>query len=291
MRSIYALGLAALFCATSVFAQTPAYKYVVRGDTVPDVPFAAWESKDSLGTAWHLVSGAEVATAPKTATRYTVKTVRWPTGTVSVLTFPKAGGGVLYALAGETEFYVLKGAVKATVGDETLDLKAGDVAREPRGVLRNAGPAEDTVLVAWDVTSLDGKIGPAVVRAKDAKTVPSWQWQQDGKTIRAATVEDTKKAPPDAVRLTVTRYEFPGNSIRVANMDAAVHPTAPAQVPMDSLIYLTSGHVRFHQGGEVVELHGGDFIREDASQSQVWEHLEKSSFVTTSALAEGAGRR
>jgi len=236
---------------------------------------------------WHSVSGAGAAKAPAQAVRYSVKTVQWPTGTVQVLTFTKAGGGVLYPISRETELFVLKGSVQAMVGSETVVLKAGDVASQPRGTLRSVGAAEDTTIVTWDVTSLDGKIAPAVVRAKDAKTVPSWQWQADGKTMRAATFEETKKAPDDAVKLTVTRYEFPGNSIRVANMEPAVHPTAPAQVPTDSLIYLTSGHVRFHEGGETAELHGGDFIREDASQSHVWEHLEKSSFVTTSALPVG----
>lgn len=288
MRLIHAVACAVLLCAFPAAAQAPANKYVVRGDSVPDVPFAVWEDKDQLGTAWHAASGAEVAKAPAKAVRYTTKTVQWPTGIVRVLTFTKAGGGVLYAVAEETQFFVLKGSVQAMAGSETVVLKAGDLAREARGVLRSVGPAEDTTLIAWDVTSLDGKIGPAVVRAQDARTIPSWQWQQDGKTMRAATVEDTKKAPPDAIKLTVTRYEFPGNSVRVANMEKAIHPTVLAKAPTDSLIYLTSGHVRFHQGGEVAELHGGDFIREDASQAHVWEHLEKSSFVTTSALPVGA---
>jgi quercetin dioxygenase-like cupin family protein len=110
---------------------------------------------------------------------------------------------------------------------------------------------------------------------------------KDGKLMRAATDAEAKKAPPDAIRLTVTRYDFPGNSVRVAHIWPASSATAPASAKTDSLIYFTSGHVRFHQASQVHDVHAGDFIREDASQSHVWEHLTAGSFVTTSALPAG----
>jgi len=54
------------------------------------VAYAGWEEKTAVGANFRFVSGPAVANAPAQAVRFTVKTVRWPTGTVQVLNFTNA---------------------------------------------------------------------------------------------------------------------------------------------------------------------------------------------------------
>lgn len=56
----------------------------------------------------------------------------------------------------------------------------------------------------------------------------------------------------------------------------------------DSLIYVTDGHVRFRRGDEVAEVRAGDFIREEAGMTHVWDQLEDSGFITTTGFAPSA---
>jgi quercetin dioxygenase-like cupin family protein len=249
---------------------------------------AEWEVPDGQSTTVSYATGADaLLKAPANATRYTMKVQEWRTGTVSVLNFTKANGGVLHAITKETELYVLKGSAQVTVDGEVVTLAAGDVAFEPSGVLHRVGAGEDTTIVTWTAGNLEMNARPAVVRGKDVPGTPAYQWMRDGQVVRASTAAEAANAPSDAVRLVIQRYAFPGNSIRVAHiMRGGV--TTPATAKTDSLIYFTSGHVRFHEGNQVYDVNPGDFIYEEAGQQHVWEHLEDASFVTTSALPLGA---
>src|SRR6185437_7708232 len=121
---------------------------------------------------------------------------------------------------------------------------------------------EDTTLVTWNVGSLAPDAKPAVVRSAEAPETGNPQV------------------------LKVKRYEFPGNSIRVATMIAG-SKNGPTSAKTDSLIYLKEGHVRFHEGDEVHDIHAGDFVWEEAGQTHMWEHVDGGSFVTTTGIPKG----
>ncbi len=193
--------------------------------------------------------------------KYTMRTVKWPTGTVRVMNFTKAAG-VMHKLTDETEIFVLKGSVTATVNGSPVVLKTGDVASHATGVLKT-GDAEDTQVISWTVGSLTPDAKPAVVRAADAPEAGN----------------------PEVLK--VKRYEFPGNSIRVATMVAG-SKNGPTSAKTDSLIYIKEGHVRFIEGDETHDLHAGDFVWEEAGVTHRWEHADGGSFVTTTGIPKGA---
>jgi len=236
-------------------------RFIVYGKDLEAVPVAEWEKRGKTLVA---VGKEQIRKAPRRAVRYSVKTVVWPTGTVRVLSFSKAGG-LLHAVTDETEIYVLRGSVKVNVGGTVESLKAGDVVSHPSGVLRAGDVAEDTTLVTWNVgpVSSDAPV-PTVVRG-----------------------EAVKEGGPAGVLL-LKRYEFPGNSVRVATM-AAGSRNGPASAKTDSLMYFKDGHVQFTEGDEVYDVHAGDFLWEQAGQTHRWEHLDGGSFVTTSALPQDTG--
>lgn len=126
-----------------------------------------------------------------------------------------------------------------------------------------------------------------VVRAKDVNTETTAEWVQDGKVMRTATSADTNaKAPADAVKLIMRRYNFDGNSIRVVRLVKGGSRQL-AKATSDSLIYITGGPVRFHQADEVQEVNAGDFIREETSLSHIWDQLNDGGFVTTTGIPSG----
>jgi quercetin dioxygenase-like cupin family protein len=236
---------AAMFCAAAVqAAPLPDDVYVMFGKDVADTAMTA------------KADGATV--------KYTGKIVPWATGTVKVLTFTKAGGGVLHPITDETEIYVLKGEVKANVGGQDVTLGAGDVATHAKGMLRN--PGADAVVVAWTVASLVPNPAPTVVRGADVKEA---------------------RMPADKPTLALKRYEFPGNSIRVATQYPGASPN-PVSAKTDSLIYLTKGSVTFNQNGKAFEVKAGDFIREIAGLPHFWNVTGESGFVTTSGIPANA---
>ncbi len=234
--------------------------YLVRGTDRPDTPMAAWNADGQVATA---SGAAAVADAPQGAVRYAAKLVAWPTATVKVLTFSKDAGGVLHPITDEKTVYVLEGGLQATVDGATVDLSAGDLVSLPEGALRNAGAARDAVVVAWTAGSLTPDATPAVVRAGDVNT-------------------------REAGQLTIRRYEFPGNSVRVVGLGKGLK-TNEASAKTDSLIYLTGGPLQFTQEGQEFTVTAGDFIREVAGAKHFWNVTEESGFVTTSALPAGAG--
>lgn len=88
--------------------------------------------------------------------------------------------------------------------------------------------------------------------------------------------------------LTLKRYEFPGNSVRVVSQ-AKGYKTTPNSAKTDSLMRITKGPVRFFENGQEFVVEAGDFIREVAGLQHNWDSFEESGFVTTSALPVGAG--
>lgn len=254
--------LTVIFCALflSATAGSPvlaASKFVAFGKDVAATPTAAW----SEGSAVKSASGAEAAKAPKGGAKYTVKAVTWPTSVVRVMTFKKADGGVLHPITDETQFYVLKGAAEFNVNGAPVVLKEGDVATYAKGAVRDGG-ADETVIVSWTVGPLTGEPTPTVVRGADVKENPT-------------------------PALVLKRYDVPGNSVRVVKLLKG-NSTPEGTAKTDSLIYLTSGKLRFYEADEVHEVGGGDFIWEEAGQKHHWDILENSSFVTTSGLPKGA---
>lgn len=232
-------------------------KFIVKGKTLQAVPMAAWE--DANGKAQIATGKGQIAKAPAKAVKFSMKSVAWPSGTVKEITFSK--GGVFYPISDETQIYVKSGSITANIGGAQTVLKAGDVAVRPTG---NLTGKEAAVLVTWNVDSLDGKKASTVVRGADVKD------------------------PAKDAMVGVKRYEFPGNSIRVASMLKG-GKNGPASAKTDSLIYLKEGHVRFFEGDEVHDVVAGDFIWEEAGQQHRWEHVDGGTFVTTSALPKGSG--
>ena len=234
--------------------------FVVKGDSLAATPMAAWEH----GGAIHGASGSAAAAAPKSAVRYEMKSVPWPTATVKVLSFSASTGGVLHPLTDETLFYVKQGSLQATIAGERVTLNAGDVASLPEGALGNPGAPSDATVVAWTAPSLTLDATPAVVRAQDVPT------SQAGGGL-----------------LSIRRYQFPGNSVRAVTLAEGL-VTNPNTAPTDSMIYVTAGPMRFFQDGQEFEVTAGDFIREVAHLMHNWDVTETSGFVTTSALPIGA---
>jgi quercetin dioxygenase-like cupin family protein len=286
MRTLV-LGLAGALVtlpAAAILAPTNPIEtvHIFKGSSIPSEPFAEWEVKDEHGTRVQLAQGKEaVDKAPANAVRYEVKTVSYPTGTIREFRFKKATGGVLHMTTVETELYVLKGSAEVGVGKKREKLAAGDGVSMPSGVLRSVGTPEDTVIIAWTVGSSVPNPKAMVVRGKDVKAEMTGEWDEDGKVKRTGTTAETnKQAPKDARRLLSKRYEFDGNSLRVAHLYKGAN-RSPAKTTTDSLIYVTEGPIIFHQEKEVMEVNPGDFIHEEAGLTHIWEQVHDGGFVTT----------
>ncbi len=252
---------AALSAAAPAVGQAPVGDdvYVLAGATVKPVAMAAWADGATVKSAM----GADAAKAPASAVKYSAKTAPWATGCVRVLTFSAASGGVLHPITDETLLYVLAGAAQVDVAGKPAMLAQGDVVSAPAGALRNAGGAADAVIVTWNAKVLSGEATPTHIKGADVK--------EGG-----------------GGGLALKRYELPGNSVRAVRLTAGTK-TNPNSAKTDSLIYMTSGNLRFFQNGKEFNVTAGDFIRELAGLMHNWDVTENSSFVTTSALPIGAG--
>jgi quercetin dioxygenase-like cupin family protein len=191
---------------------------------------------------------------------------------------------VLHPIGDETQLYVLEGAATVGVGGAPTSIRAGDAVSRPDGMLRGDG---DATLIAWTVGSAVAAPRPMVVRAEDVTAQMTAEWMEGDTVVRTATTAETEgKAPADAKRLLSRRYTFDGNSIRVAKLLKGGR-RAPATMTADSLIYVTGGPLRFRQGDEEMVVNAGDFIREEAGLTHVWDQLEDGGFVTTTGFASG----
>jgi len=267
----------------------PASEPEIHGSEVDAVPYAEWEENLRSGPTNRIVWGKDaVERAPPRAARYTQKSYVFPTGTIRVLEFRKASGGMLHAITMENALFVLKGSGTVGIAGKDVSVAAGDAVNYPSGVLRGSGDA--TVLLFTVTGTLQNDASAAgIVHARDALTTKTAEWTRGGQVIRARTAAELRKAPKDAIRLAVTRYEFPGNSIRVAHSFRG-GPTSPATGPLDALIYVTSGKLRFYESGKVYDALPGDALREIAGEHHWWNRLEDSSFVAISSLPVAGAR-
>ena len=274
-----------LFCAAFAVSSAsadpaPAGKHILSGDTVAAVPHVSWEQDGRLHTA---IGQTAVNQAPATAARYEVKAVTWPTGTLRVLTYKD--GGALHPISDETELYVMSGAAEVGVGGQRVSIVAGDAVSRPSGAIQSGKAVGETVILAWSVGSTVRDPKPMVARAADVSAETTAEWLEGGQVMRTATtVETNAKAPPDAVKLISRRYNFDGNSIRVARFVKGGSRQL-AKMTSDSLIYVTGGPVRFHQADEVQVVNAGDFIREESGLSHIWDQLSDGGFITTTGIA------
>ncbi|MDX2221309.1 MAG: hypothetical protein SFV21_01095 [Rhodospirillaceae bacterium] len=252
---------------------SPTGSNVLRGADVPWVPMAEWEI---LSTARAEQSGAriliaagdeEIARAPQDAVKYRAKTFAFPTGDIRILDFTQAAGGVLHQVTYETQIYVLQGSAEVGVAGVPTPIFAGDVVSLPSGVLRSQqGKAEDTVIIAYTVAPpKDGK--SKLVRAADAPE---------------ATIRQGEKSGQGGTTVTVKRYVFDGNSIRVAALTKGGR-TTEVKPDTDALIYLLSGRMGITIGPETTVVEAGDALREPAGLPTFWEVTENASFISTSA--------
>lgn len=274
-RSHYVCGALLLMAAITLSGFAAAGEVQYAKDT-PVVPMAEWEivqkgAAEQTGARVLIAAGAaELGRAPAGASRYDSQTFRFPSGDMRVLSFRKASGGVLHQITTETQIYVAKGSASVDVAGVRTEIAAGDVVNLPSGILRNgAAGAEDTVIIAHTVASAPAGAKASVVRGKDNPE---------------AVIESGEKAGVGGARVTVQRYAFEGNSIRVARLSGNGQ-TSPAIPKVDALIYLLSGRMKLHLGNEVFEVAAGDALREPAGVSAHWEVTEPASFVATN----GAG--
>ncbi len=240
---------------------------------VPVVPMAEWliEQKgvgEQTGARVLIAAGpAELGRAPPEASRYDSQTFRFPTGDIRVLRFRKASGGVLHQVTTEKSIYVVQGSAVVDVAGVATDIAAGDVVSLPGGLLRSRpGKPEDTTVVAF--TMRDGAANPRamVLRGRDA---------------RAATIAaGNDKAGLGGTKVSVQRYPFNGNSIRVARLSGAGR-TSPVTPPVDALIYLLEGPMQITIGDEVKTVTAGDALREELGKPTWWDVPKKGAFIAT----------
>ncbi len=182
---------------------------VIYAKDVPVVTMAEWEivqkgQGEQTGARVLIAAGeAELQRAPAEAVRYGSQSFHFPSGQIRVLRFSRKAGGVLHQITTETQLYVAQGSAEVGVAGQPTEIFAGDVVNLPSGVLRSRpGKAEDTVVVLYTVRSPMPGARATLVRGKDVKA-------------EAVTGD---KAGRGGAKVSVKRYAFDGNSIRVASL-------------------------------------------------------------------------
>jgi quercetin dioxygenase-like cupin family protein len=260
----------------------PPLDRLMPGKSVNATPMAAWEVKEAQGMRIHTAEGKDaVANAPRNAVRYEIKNFVFPTGTMRVLKFKKADGGVLHPIGGEKELFVINGRADVTVAGAAAAIATGDAVYLPNGVLRGT---EDATILAFTVGTLVKDPKGSVVHLKDATHRQTAQWIEDGKPHSVTTPQEVASAPAGAGKNFATVYEFDGNSIRYVNLKkGGIFDVVPAAPKVDNILYIASGHMRFMQGEDVTEVYEGDAIREVTGIPHSWEMVEEGVFIATTA--------
>ncbi len=263
----------------------------IPSDAAVTVPMAEWEGilgGAEAGVASSRVAiGKDVAKAPPTASHYESKTYQYPSGALRTLTFKK-GEPVLHQVTFETSVFVVKGSVTLYPlyghDGEPMTVNAGDALYLPSGVLKNPKPEDETILLLAQTGSVSPKPKKSVVLGSSATANPNLQWQEGGKEFSASKPEDIAKAPADALKSTVKRLAFDGNSIRVATFQKGGKGNVFTITRTDVLIYIPSGKFRRHEGNQTFDLVAGDTTREKIGNPGFWEPLEDNSvFIATDA--------
>lgn len=240
---------------------------------VPVVPMAEWEivqkgAAEQTGARILIAAGdAELVRAPKDAVRYDSQTFKIPTGSVRVLTFKKANGGVLHQITTETVLYVVKGSGEVGVNGVPTKIVAGDVVNLPNGVLRSIKKkAEDTTVLAFTV----------------GYATPSKSVLVRGKDIKSTTMANGATQDANAAKTNLKRYTFEGNSVRIAGLTGRGKTTA-ATPRVDVLVYMLSGRMANTVGDETKTVSAGDVLREEAGKPTSWDVFEDSVFLAINA--------
>lgn len=270
------VAVALILSATATSGALASSNIRLAADT-PWVPMAEWEivqsgAAEQTGARILIAAGdEELKRAPPNAVRYDSRTFAFDHGTIRVLEFRKATGGVLHQITTETQLYVIKGSATVGVAGQDLTVGAGDVVVLPSGVLRSvARKAEDTTVVLYTVRGKPG-LKASVIRAKDTPNT----------ALTAG-----PKAGVEGAKVSVQRYSFDGNSIRVARLTGP-GKTGPVTPQPDAIIYLLSGRMQITIGDETRIVSAGDALCEAAGLSTHWDVLEKSSFIATNGAAPG----
>jgi quercetin dioxygenase-like cupin family protein len=262
-----------LSCGLAVGAMQACAESNVRlaADT-PLVSMAEWEvqqagAAEQTGARILIAAGPEeLQRAPAKAAHYESQAFKFNNGEIRILSFHKAGGGVLHQITTETQLYVIKGSATVGVAGQNVEIHAGDVVNLPSGVLRSIPKAvEDTTLLLHNVRSSQPGAKAAVLHASDTPASP---------------LTAGPKVGVDNVKVSVQRFTFDGNSIRVARL-VGPGKTGVVTPPVDALIYLLSGRMEITIGEEVKIVKAGDAICEAAGLATHWDVLEESSFVAT----------
>lgn len=272
---VAATAAATLWLASPVTAASLAGE-IRSGQSVPVVPMAEWEivqtgQGEQTGARVLIAAGTEeLKRVPANAARYDSQTFTFPSGEIRVLKFRKATGGVLHQITSETQIYVAQGSASVDVAGVRTELATGDVVNLPSGVLRSLpNRAEDTTIIAYTIKSTVPNPKANVIRSKDNPP---------------AVIESGEKAGESGAKVSVQRYVYDGNSIRIARLSGP-GKNAPSTPRADALIYLISGRMNLHLGNEVFEVRAGDALREPAGIPVYWDILEPSSFIATNGVA------
>ena len=116
--------------------------WVVANEAVV-LPVAEW-TKDGKS---YVVQGVAAAAAPPYASRYKIKTFQMQGYKLHEVRLPKGAtiGPRTYSV--DTAFYVVKGRMKAEIGEVRDDVETSDAMRAPGGVAQSFEAMEDTVFL------------------------------------------------------------------------------------------------------------------------------------------------
>jgi len=266
--------------ARAATQETPLSESFLPGDSIEAVPMAGWDVTDAGGSRTLSASGqGAVDQAPNDASRFTQKSYDFPTGSIRVLEFNKANGGMIHVLTDETTLYMLKGEGTVEVAGETVSINQGDAVSYPSGTLRGDG---DGTAILWVVTGndIEGEPKPKVVRSVDTTFAQMGYWPNPdgGDRILVTTAEELKDAPAHAIRLDMRNYAFDDNGL-VVTKNYKSGPTNKSRGNRDALLYIASGKMRWFQDDIDVTAVPGDAIRETAGRYHNWIRMEDSSFI------------
>lgn len=268
----------ALLISSSAFAAESESDYVVRRNTVQPQAVAEWET----GATANIAVDAEAKKAPANASRYTERAYVFPTGSVRILDFDK-NAPVFHKVTTETALRVMKGSIEIDMDGAKTKLNEGDIVQSPKGVFRGAASQNDTQILLWKTTSKVANPKTGIIRADAAKPTFSAEWEENGKSVRAATPEDLAKAPKDAMRLTVMRYELDGNSVRVVtSVNKGVSSTTSGKI--DGIGYITFGNAILVENGKEYPIGPGDVFRQVGGATHNWKRGGDVQFVSTSTM-------
>ncbi len=260
----------------------------VKGRDAITSQMAEWVNVNSRPGRNRIVMSEEArGRAPDDASHYEAKFYNFPCGNLRTLTFKK-GTPVFHQITFEAHIYVLQGSATlrplAGLSGERVTVKEGDALFLPSGVLESENADEDFIILQHFVAYTSENPRSTIVTADEALSYQTAQWQGGDEQFTLRTPnDDVSKAPANATRWSSNRYNFDGNSIRVATFKKGGRSNLGTTQRRDVLIYISKGHFRRHEGDDVFDLRAGDVLREKMGNPGYWEPLEDSQFIATDA--------